>query len=502
MSKDDIERALRLLDQDKPSDAIAVFDEILSRSSNDIQCIMGRASAYRSLKEYKRAYADLTKVLSLDPKCIEAYRVRALILNKTDDHAKANDDLTALLQLSPYDSDALHFRGITWAKLGDYLSAVDDLTAAIQIESHSSEMFRSRGLAYGHLKKYALALADFNCAIALDPQDPYPAYRDRGCIHVHLKNYQAAISDLTKAIHGRPDDVEAYHNRALAYYSVGQYENCIADSLFVLKHDPVDADACLDIAKANFKLNRVSDAIPFLIDAVVARPSHAPAVKKLLQKLVCNEATIVQSRSASVAMIHNEESRTSNSTGSDVQAEEPKVVDDDDSEHKRKTILKQMMASKRLAEFRRLNHDKDDLKKKIEERHAISTAEVDRRADQAIRIKREIEEQFLKTQKERDDLKQDVDAAIEQWVRAHKIGSGGDPFRVLVCALPKLLTSRQFVDLVPICSAFAHDPFPRAKAYRDVARFIHPDKIAASVSARDRELVNAAWCILSDAYSQ
>lgn len=36
---------------------------------------MGRASAYRSLKEYKRAYADLTKVLSLDPKCIEAYRV-------------------------------------------------------------------------------------------------------------------------------------------------------------------------------------------------------------------------------------------------------------------------------------------------------------------------------------------------------------------------------------------------------------------------------------------
>lgn len=37
MSKDDIERALRLLDQDKPSDAIAVFDEILSRSSNDIQ---------------------------------------------------------------------------------------------------------------------------------------------------------------------------------------------------------------------------------------------------------------------------------------------------------------------------------------------------------------------------------------------------------------------------------------------------------------------------------
>lgn len=89
-----------------------------------------------------------------------------------------------------------------------------------------------------------------------------------------------------------------------------------------------------------------------------------------------------------------------------MQAEEPKVVDDDDSEHKRKTILKQMMASKRLAEFRRLNHDKDDLKKKIEERHAISTAEVDRRADQAIRIKREIEEQFLKTQKERDDLKQ------------------------------------------------------------------------------------------------
>lgn len=70
----------------------------------------------------------------------------------------------------------------------------------------------------------------------------------------------------------------------------------------------------------------------------------------------------------------------------------------------------------------------------------------------------------------------DVDAAIEQWVRAHKIGSGGDPFRVLVCALPKLLTSRQFVDLVPICSAFAHDPFPRAKAYRDVARFIRRDR--------------------------
>lgn len=59
---------------------------------------------------------------------------------------------------------------------------------------------------------------------------------------------------------------------------------------------------------------------------------------------------------------------------------------DDDSDHKRKSFLKHMLASRRLAQFRKHGHDKDAIKRKVVERQALTALEVEQHAEQAIQV--------------------------------------------------------------------------------------------------------------------
>lgn len=43
------------------------------------------------------------------------------------------------------------------------------------------------------------------------------------------REYQKAINCYTKAIHINPNDANFYSNRALSYFNLGQYQQCIKD---------------------------------------------------------------------------------------------------------------------------------------------------------------------------------------------------------------------------------------------------------------------------------
>jgi regulator of sirC expression with transglutaminase-like and TPR domain len=75
-------------------------------------------------------------------------------------------------------------------------------------------------------------MTDFNTSIQLMPQDR-PSRVGRGIAELWLDQPQAAVDDLTTAIQGvpTPDKISAWAFRArgLAYASLGQSQNAVAD---------------------------------------------------------------------------------------------------------------------------------------------------------------------------------------------------------------------------------------------------------------------------------
>ena len=78
----------------------------LQRVPNDGGAYERRGFAYRSLKKYKEAIADYTKVIATDPKDPDGYRHRAVAYAMAGDNKNAAADLRALLKIKPDDADA------------------------------------------------------------------------------------------------------------------------------------------------------------------------------------------------------------------------------------------------------------------------------------------------------------------------------------------------------------------------------------------------------------
>ena len=105
------------------------------------------------------------------------------------------------------------------------------------------------------------------------------------------RNYQAAVIALDKAIKLNPKYTEAYNNRGLSFYSLGQYQKAIDDCTKAIGLDPrcaaaYDNRACLSIPWGSTRTQlmitlkpSVSTPSVLRLIAIVAgcTPSYRPA---------------------------------------------------------------------------------------------------------------------------------------------------------------------------------------------------------------------------------
>lgn len=72
------------------------------------------------------------------------------------------------------------------------------------------------------------AIEYLNDAIKLKP-DYAEAFNNRGIAYFDLGQYERAIEDYSESIRIKPDEGSAYHNRGNAYHKLGQYERALED---------------------------------------------------------------------------------------------------------------------------------------------------------------------------------------------------------------------------------------------------------------------------------
>ncbi len=94
--------------------------------------------------------------------------------------------------------------------------------------NYRSETAFERGVDAVEGQNYDLAIAEFSDAIRLKP-DYVDAYNNRGVAYNGKGDYDRAIADETQAIRLDPNQVRAYCNRANDYAHKGDWDKAIAD---------------------------------------------------------------------------------------------------------------------------------------------------------------------------------------------------------------------------------------------------------------------------------
>jgi tetratricopeptide (TPR) repeat protein len=103
----------------------------------------------------------------------------------------------------------------------------------------ANALWDEQGRKFADSKK---AIEYLNEAIKLKP-DYVEAFNNRGLAYFNLGQYQRAIKDYNNALRLKPDFTGAYYNRGAAYDDLGQYQRAIEDydNALRLKPDYVEA---------------------------------------------------------------------------------------------------------------------------------------------------------------------------------------------------------------------------------------------------------------------
>ncbi len=124
----------------------------------------------------------------------------------------------------------------------------------------SAETYFRWGYITASLRDLNQGITFFSKAIELKP-NYINAYINRGVAYDQLKMYEAAISDYDTVIHLNPDNLMAYNNRGISKANLGQYDDAIKDYDKVIQIDDKFLAAYGNRGRAKTALEQFSDAL-------------------------------------------------------------------------------------------------------------------------------------------------------------------------------------------------------------------------------------------------
>ncbi len=166
-------------------------------------------------------------------------------------------------------------RGVTLLDQEQFDTAYADFDKAVETEPGSSWGYANRGVASFHLKNYGSARGDFEKALSINEEN-YVALRGMGMILGNEEDFEGALNFFSRSIASRTDNDFARKNRAVAYASMGRYDDALVDIESVLSAN--SGDHLLLSLKAQVLLasKKPEDALAAVSKAI----SLAPDVKK------------------------------------------------------------------------------------------------------------------------------------------------------------------------------------------------------------------------------
>ena len=171
---------------------------------------------------------------------------------------------------------ALRIRANAYLRAKSYAQASADMDAALRLAPGDAKSLQERAAIYVVSKKYDQARADCGQIFQAEPNN-WACLVLEGDIEIAQKDYPKAEKDYARAIASDPDKERGYLGRALALSRQGKYSLAIADDEALLKLQPDNVRAAVNLSYNHLQRYEAEDAIQFANRALQLDPKSSGA---------------------------------------------------------------------------------------------------------------------------------------------------------------------------------------------------------------------------------
>ena len=271
--------------ESKYSSAQRDLDRLFELAGTDSKRLVDCCWLRSQLGDHVQAIEGLTGVLEANPDQHLATLVRGDCYRAIKNYSLAIADYKRFLRFYPDDVKALTRRAEMFLATGRYNLAQVDLEEAVQTDKTSFDAYLIR--ARVHLKEEQLdqALTACETAVRLDNQQP-EAFAVLAEVYQKLCDHSRSIEEYSRSIElasTAEEKAQYLYHRGVAYYEMEDFEKALKDFKKSSKLRPNHSGSWIWKAAACSRMEKWSDAILGLQQAIAIRPSAAQQYLKLGQ---------------------------------------------------------------------------------------------------------------------------------------------------------------------------------------------------------------------------
>lgn len=217
-----------------------LWSKVIKTYPNNYFGYYSRADYYFKSNQFKPAFSDVNKSISLHSNYTESYNLRGQLNYKSKNiNAAISDYKLSIKADSSFKSPYLNIAQV-FGTQKQYKEALTYLNLVIDKHPQYSAAILNRAVIYDRLKKPEQALINYNEAINLDSSNGL-YYRYRGVFHLVNANFNLALSDFNKSIQFNPNDGMAYFLRSKSNVYLNELGKALEDATLAKKLNyPVD----------------------------------------------------------------------------------------------------------------------------------------------------------------------------------------------------------------------------------------------------------------------
>lgn len=184
------------------------------------------AATYYDLGYYKKAAEIQKMIVKKRPRRVSYWNDYATILMRAKMYKESISACNKALYLNKRSSNAYKIRGAVYSSLGEDKQALKDLDKSLELDPENSATYGYRAALLTKLGHYEQATQDYESARKTSVKRIAKKRKPDAPTRSSLKQI---LSLYSKSIESNPKDMEAYYNRAIIHFSMGNYKKAYGD---------------------------------------------------------------------------------------------------------------------------------------------------------------------------------------------------------------------------------------------------------------------------------
>ena len=199
-----------LLEEARPKEGLEVLSRVAEQERNSAPFHYLSGQCYERLPDFRKAYEEYSKAISIDPAQEIYYVSLASVLNNHQAHNAAKKVLAAALKKFPSSVNLLVAMGHVEVEDGNVEDAMQDYQTAVQLDPNSPLTWKLLGEIQMVNGDYSQAIQSFEKAGQLDPKNPQPVFYE-GVAYAKVTNgTDAALECFFRSLKINPELPDSY----------------------------------------------------------------------------------------------------------------------------------------------------------------------------------------------------------------------------------------------------------------------------------------------------